>query len=174
MTKHMKLPGTRSLAVARLLVNPVAVTQVLEPLVADWQREWLASGTSMRRAMIRVRGCVAFVCASAYCCAMDPMPGDVRRRAWIILSTFVALGTFVPAVLWTVRVPRDLIVYWMPSTLALSIAFATLPLAIVLGRPASRSGSHVTLGCPSSVPGMFRAKQQCGYHWRCGRPQAYS
>lgn len=138
----MTLPGPRLLAFARLVIDPIAVERVLEPLVADWQREWLACDTTTRRALVRVRGCVAFICSAAYCCALDDMPRDVRWRAWMTLVTFATLGTLVLAIPMRAWAPRDLLLYLLPSTVTLSIPFAMLPLAILLGTSANRDVSR--------------------------------
>jgi len=47
------LPGTGLLAFARAWLPPAVVTNVFEPLVADWQRE--VSGARSRRAQLRLR-----------------------------------------------------------------------------------------------------------------------
>jgi hypothetical protein len=141
----MKLPGTRLLAIARFFIDASAIARVLEPLVADWQREWLASTTTSGRVVIRGRGCFAFICSATYCFSSDAMPRDIRWRAWMTLSAFVALGTLVLAVP-ILGLPSALMAYWLPSMLALSVPFAMLPLAMLLGTSANRSGGlrHLT------------------------------
>ncbi len=137
----MSLPGTRLLALARLVIDPVAIARVLEPLVADWQREWLASHTSSRRVIVRMRGYVAFVCSATYCIVVDEMPPDVRRHAWTTLSAFVGLGTLVLVIPYA-SAPAEVMVYLVPSTLALSVPFAVLPLAMLLGTSTNRRSSR--------------------------------
>jgi hypothetical protein len=136
----MKLPGTHLLAVARLVVDPAAVAHVLEPLVADWQREWLTAGSAWR-AIVRVRGVVAFVCSATYCCAIDTMPSDVRRRAWIALASFVGVSSLLLLVPYRL-VPATAAAYLLPSTLALTLPFGILPLAMLLGTSTDRGSSR--------------------------------
>jgi hypothetical protein len=135
------LPGTRLLAIARLLLDPQTIAQVLEPLVADWQREWIAADTTWRRILVRVPGCIALVWCAAYCFALESAPGDVRRRAWPTLLAFTLLGTIVLTL--PIALARStLIAYWLPSTLTLAVPFAVLPLAMRLGTHANRIASR--------------------------------
>lgn len=150
----MTLPGTRLLAVARLVIDPVAVQRVLEPLVADWQREWLATDTAMSCAIVRMRGCVAFICSAAYCCAIDDMPHDVRRPARVTLSAFIGLGLLLLIIPYASEGP-DLIVYLLPANLTLSLAFAMLPLAMLLGTSVNRHGSRRHLVRTTIVVALF-------------------
>lgn len=137
----MTLPGTRLLGFARLIVEPDTVTRVLEPLVADAQREWLVADTRWRRVLVRVVCGAALGWSAAHCFALESTPSDVRRRAWATVFTFTLLGTLVLAMplAW---VPPDLMVYWLPSTLMVAVPFAVLPLAMLLGTNLDRIASR--------------------------------
>ncbi len=94
---------------ARLIVEPAAVTRVLEPLVADWQREWLSAQTSAARGVVHVRGSVAFVASAAYCLATEKTPRDLHLRAWVTLSTFSRLGLLLLTIPFTWAQPALLV-----------------------------------------------------------------
>ncbi len=143
----MQLPGTRLLACARLLVDPAAVASVLEPLVADWQREWLVAATARRRTLVRVRGLIAFLASSAYCVATMPVPRDMRRTTCTMLLSFGALGVLILLVPpSTQSVPWRLLPLWLPSSAVLAAPFAVLPLAMKLsatGQSQSLAARHL-------------------------------
>jgi hypothetical protein len=130
----MTLPGTTMLNLARHVVDPPTVVRVLEPLVADWQREWLAAPTMTRRAVARVHGFAAFLTSSAYCLATDPVPRSVHQGTWTMMLSFTAVGTLLltlPFIEWVSSL--WMLALLLPGTLTLSIPFATLPLAMKLG-----------------------------------------
>lgn len=141
------LPGTRLLAFARLMVEPSAVARVLEPLGADWQREWLVAPTSVARAIVRIRGLLAFISSSLYCLAIENVPPDMKRMVWSTLATFTALNLVldsVDALLgWASRLPIYAVILSLPVAILGGPLAALLLLAVRMGsdrhrRPAAR------------------------------------
>jgi hypothetical protein len=59
----MTLPGTRALAIASQWFDPRTVSTVFEPLVADWQRQWLDAAPP-KRARTWLHGAAAFCVAT--------------------------------------------------------------------------------------------------------------
>lgn len=135
------LPGTRLLAIARLVLEPETIARVLEPLVADWQREWLVADSMAERVSTRLRGTCAFTVSSFTCLTVAPGPGALYRTA---LGTYANFTVFLVAL---VLVPN--FVSWHPwptelgllvvTFLSTSVIFATLPMAM---RLSAHSGSR--------------------------------
>ena len=55
----------RLLAIAEMLCGAKARATVFEPLIADWQREWLCAGGPRRRAGVLLNGSVAYATSLA-------------------------------------------------------------------------------------------------------------
>jgi hypothetical protein len=91
----MMPPGTRALAFASRWFDPATVHRTFEPLVADWQREWLDAPRS-RRGIVHARGVVAFCIAT-----MISIPAIVRTRAPKPLTDQIARRVTIGAAIGT-------------------------------------------------------------------------
>lgn len=136
------MPGRQLLAFASRWFNPQAVSRVFEPLVADWQREWIESAPS-RRAWVRVRGTAAFIRAmmwSAPRVLVTPLPPGMMRRIVTKVALFVGVGTG----LLSIPIFRTMLAEGVPLTMLLlvssmpSIAAIVLPFAMVAAVDAIR------------------------------------
>jgi hypothetical protein len=101
----MPIPGVRFLAFASRWFDAATVTRVFEPLVADWQREWIDASTN-QRAWIRLRGTSAFVVSvlmlTPRLMFLAPPPRAMTRRVLartIIFTSIVSLLLAIPVVL---------------------------------------------------------------------------
>ena len=94
----MAIPGLRVLAFARKWFDAATVSRVFEPLIADWQREWIDAPPS-RRAGIRARGVLAFVVATLSSMPrmllLTPAPPSMARRVLSRIIIFTSIGTVV-------------------------------------------------------------------------------
>lgn len=138
----MTLPGTHLLTLSRRLIDPVAITRVLEPLVADWQREWLAADSWRRRASVRLRGSATFVGVALYCSLTEDVPRQLRRRSWTTMLNYAAFGVLAQSVV-LLSVEPSLIGWWIPALLTLSLPFALLPVAMRAVRDGDRGRRHL-------------------------------
>jgi hypothetical protein len=130
----------RLLAFASRWFDPATVTNVFEPMLADWQREWLDANPTRRR-LITVRGYAVFamtVIAATPRLLFSPMPRDVLTRLtwragafWIVSSALL----FAP-IAWRYAdrpVPFGRWILLLPGVLVL-----TFPFAVMLGIDAIR------------------------------------
>lgn len=130
----MNPPGTRLLAFASRWFDAAVVASVLEPLVADWQREWIEAPPA-RRAWIRARGVICFAVAmtamAPQALLLTPTPPAMLRRIVARLVIFlIAASTLLslPLIfeLRTVAPGRlaVLLLWLLPAGLALVFPFA--------------------------------------------------
>lgn len=124
-------PGSRALGFASRWFDPAIVHRTFEPLVADWQREWLDAPPS-RRWFIRLRGFGGLAVAmlvSSPAIIRTPVPPSVAMRVGAritIVVTAVSALIVVPA----------LISPSSPEARGMSV-FLLLPSAIALAFPFS-------------------------------------
>lgn len=129
----MKLPGSQLLTLARTVIDPLAVERILEPLVADWQREWLAVTTTRSRAIVWVRGVSAFVWSTGYCFVLGSTPTSLSRTASITLVSLTVLTVALDYASWISTLGAHGALWLVPGSIVMSPWFATLPLGIRLG-----------------------------------------
>jgi hypothetical protein len=129
-------PGSRLLVFASRWFDPGTVARVFEPLVADWQREWIEV-PSWQRPGVWMRGAVAFAVALFSCLPSiiaTSVPPSLRNRvAWrlLIFTTFTTLLLSVP-LLREVDPPWSqglLILFALPAAKLLAWAFAMVSAA---------------------------------------------
>lgn len=111
------------------------VSQVFEPLIADWQRECGdAAGLSRAWCLARGGACLALTIALTWPrLLVAPLPRDGRRRAAMLTLAFIASGTALAATPLLAVAPvitADL----LPAALAMAIPLAPLPAAILIAR----------------------------------------
>jgi hypothetical protein len=148
----------RALAFATRWFDEATVRRTFEPLIADWQREWL-DAPPQRRAWITVRASLAFICAvivSSPQIALTPTPAEVTRRIAVRMVKFIAVATVVlmiPPVIelssWMMRgaswVRGSLFLLAVPSALTLAFPFAMAGAVDALRRHQKLPG-HVERG----------------------------
>lgn len=85
------LPGTLLHRVATRYCSPTTCERVIEPLIADLQREWLAADSYTWRAAARLHGYAAFWQALFWC---GPSPRALRQsgRFLVIVPVFAGLA----------------------------------------------------------------------------------
>jgi hypothetical protein len=91
----MRPPGDRALEFASRWLDPATVHRTFEPLVADWQREWMDALPS-KRWVVQIKGLAAF-CAAA----IVSMPVIVRSRAPKTLTDQIARRVTIGAAIGT-------------------------------------------------------------------------
>lgn len=122
------MPGTRLLAFARRWFPPTTVSSVLEPLVADWQREWQDSSAS-RRTVVTTRGLTAFVCAAIVSLPRvlrTPAPSTITNR----MVTRIAGVTFIGSVIFTIPFALQAVTLG-PSSWVLALLILPSSMAVV-------------------------------------------
>jgi len=125
------MPGTRLLALARCWFPPSTVSSVFEPLVADWQREWMDASRS-RRTWIATRGAAAFARAAVVCSSQvlfTAPPAAMTRRVMSRLINLTAIAS-VPFL-----IPYWLEVRTLPVDIAIPLAIWIVPSAIAAALP---------------------------------------
>lgn len=130
----------RLLAFASRWFDPATIANVFEPLLADWQREWL-DATPSRRCLVAVRGYAAFaatVIALTPRLLFSPMPLDMLIRLTWRVGAFwiVSSALFFMPIAWryTERaLPFSFWILLLPGVLAI-----TFPFAVMLGIDAIR------------------------------------
>ena len=140
----MAIPGPRLLALASRWLDAVTVTRVFEPLIADWQREWLDASPS-HRSWIRVRGTLALIIAAMALAPrallLTPTPRSVARRALsrsIIFTSAVASLLTIP-ILMEARgmTPLEIAIaalFILPSGIVIAFPFSMLCAADAIRR----------------------------------------
>ena len=127
------MPGTRLLAFARRWFPPSTVANVFEPLVADWQRQWIDASPPLRT-WIAMTGAGAFI-RTALVCSSEILfvapPATMTRRVLarlIILTSVAALPFLMPSLLElrTLRLEAaiPLAMWVVPSAIASALPFA--------------------------------------------------
>lgn len=122
------MPGTRLLAFARRWFPPSTVSSVLEPLVADWQRQW-SDATPAQRQWVDLKGRAAFAITLA---TMTPRlilaPSSFSARPLVVAAGFWLLMSFVLLIpFMRQNGPLDLVWLVLPSCLTAMLPFAMLP-----------------------------------------------
>jgi hypothetical protein len=138
-----RLPGVRLLRVANDWFDAATVARVFEPLVADWQREYLSAPVGRARVTCRVRGafafCSTFVSLSPRALA-SPLRIAVDGAAWLWLAVFSLLACVlqVPMFDWPSNlIAQGCLVVWLaPSFLAAAVPFALVPVGLRLAQSA--------------------------------------
>jgi hypothetical protein len=145
----MPLPGSRLLAFAARWFDPATVSRVFEPLIADWQREWIDASPS-ERAWIRVRGTFAFAIAAL---TMTPRlmfltssPPPMTRRVLSRIIIFTSIGTVVliTPMIYSMREVRWRTLVVLAFLLIPSIMVTVLPFAMPWVIDALRRGRPAT------------------------------
>ena len=124
--------GTRLLQFARRWFPPSTITSVFEPLVADWQREWV-DASPPRRTWIAMRGVGVFIRA-ALACSSEVLfvapPAAMTRRVLarlIILTAMASVPFLIPfwLELRTMRIDVSipLAIWIIPSAIAAALPF---------------------------------------------------
>lgn len=123
------MPGTRLLAFARRWFPPSIVASVFEPLVADWQREWLDA--PQRRDWINAKGRAAFVSAAVVLApgiAVTPVPWPLALRLVTRVAGFYVITVaIVAAVMLAQGTPLSGWSSVLPALLTLFLPFAMVP-----------------------------------------------
>jgi len=125
---RVRLPGTRLLAFACLWFDERTVSTVLEPLVADWQRQW-DDATPAQRRWINAKGFAAFTATTVMMTPrLAPESGSLRVRPLVVAGGF----WFVTTVLLMLPFVREGLPLWslwllLPANLTLMLPFAILP-----------------------------------------------
>lgn len=141
------LTAERLLAVLGKWFEPSLVSNVFEPLVADWQREWMdAQGQSrVRRFRVAISGVLGLAGTALRCAARDVAtlsPSPVAAAiacvtagtaavvlTVLFLATMTVLGPFPP------RMPLDmLLIVLVPQAVSVGLAPAMLPSLLLLRR----------------------------------------
>jgi hypothetical protein len=130
----MMPPGLRALGFASRWFHPTIVHRTFEPLVADWQREWIDAPRS-KRWIVQIKGTVAFCIA-----AVVSTPAIVRTRTPRPLThqiaRLVAIGAGIGTILLMLPFVREveplsqrgvLMLSLIPQALTLVFPFALLP-----------------------------------------------
>jgi len=129
-------PGTRIISWSRAWFDNATVSTVIEPLVADWQREFALGTSRTDRLVSLIRGRIALLGTLIRLSpriVFDPLPrGNASRALWrmflvagiatLILSTPLMTG-------FTRRLGLSALLFMLPSNLTFVTAFA--PLAAV-------------------------------------------
>lgn len=122
---------SRALAFASRWFDPATVSRTFEPLIADWQREWLDAPPS-RRVLVQLKGFLGFVIAivvSSPGIVRTPVPAALSNRIATRITIVVAAATVVlliPAAM-SLRPyqPRALyLLFLLPSVITLAFPFA--------------------------------------------------
>lgn len=136
----MTLPGTHLLAIARLWFDEATVSTVFEPLVADWQREYLGAPTPRARHVRYWCGAYSFAAAVARCAPrvlFASHSGPDIRTSVMAIAGFSMLGTALNLLLWDwpsnlTRYPYASWPFLAPAFIVSSAPYAMLPLALVI------------------------------------------
>lgn len=143
----------RALAFAMRWFDEATVRRTFEPLIADWQREWL-DAPPKRRAWITLRATLAFICAvvvSSPQIALTPTPPDVTNRIAVRMVKFIAIATAVLMIPPVIEIGGSMLrgASWVRSSLFL---FA-VPSAMMLAFPFAMTGAVDSLRRHQTLPG---------------------
>lgn len=130
----MSPPGTRLLAFASRWFDAATVSRVVEPLVADWQREWRDAPPS-HRTWIRMRGVVCFAIAmtalAPRALVLTPTPPAMLRRVVARLVIFLIASSAILSLPFLFELRRiapgrlAVVLFWLlPAGLAMVFPFA--------------------------------------------------
>jgi hypothetical protein len=129
------MPGTRLLLFARRWFPPATVSNVFEPLVADWQRQWV-DATPAHRQWINAKGFAAFATTTVMMTPRLALAADAYRGRplalaggfWVLASCLLTLP-FVRQDL-----PGQFTWLLLPASLTVMLPFAILPAIDALRR----------------------------------------
>jgi hypothetical protein len=136
---------SRAFAFVSRWFDDATVRRVFEPLIADWQRQWLEAPRS-RRALIALYGFTAFACAvivsSPAILKTAPPPAIVRRViaciAWFVtvVAALLAISFITQSRTVWQAVPQILLTL-LPSGMVLALPFSMLMAVDVIRRERS-------------------------------------
>jgi hypothetical protein len=143
----------RALAFATRWFDEATVRRTFEPLIADWQREWLDAPPE-GRAWVTVRASLAFICAvivSGPRIALTPTPPEVTRRIAVRMVKFIAIATAVLMIPPVIEISASMMrgASWVRSSLFL----LAVPSAITLAFPFAMTGAVDSLRRHQTLPG---------------------
>ncbi|HEX6163629.1 MAG TPA: hypothetical protein VFZ31_09700 [Vicinamibacterales bacterium] len=124
---------SRALAFASRWFDDATVRHTLEPLIADWQREWHTAPPS-RRAWTSVRGAAAFACAVVVLSPrilLTPTPRAIGSR----VMTRIALFCLIVGGLLSIPILRSPDTRWVDTPLPVTLLLLALPVGIVMAFP---------------------------------------
>ena len=148
---------SRALAFASRWFDEATVRRVFEPLIADWQRQWLDAPSS-RRGLIALYGLMAFACAviiSIPRIALTPSPDGLTNEIARRITTFTAVATAV----LMIPVVIELTSWWMrdASWIRGALYLLALPSAITMAFPFAMTGAVDVIQRREMLPHVGRA-----------------
>ena len=142
------MPGRALHRLAHYVCSPKALERIVEPAIADLQKEYAAveSGTAVRRARVLLAGYVAIL-EVMLMCAVQPSPATTDERRALV-RTFAWAGGITAAtsailILMSVAVLPGVPLFFLAllTTLMLPIA---LPVGLIVGIAVGLGGRTVT------------------------------
>ena len=148
---------SRALAFPSRWFDDATVRRVFEPLIADWQRQWLEAPSS-RRGVIAFYGFMAFACAviiSIPRIARTPSPEGLTNEIARRVTKFTAIAT----ALLMIPVVIELTTWWMrdASWIRGSLYLLALPSAITIAFPFAMTGAVDLIQRREMLPNVGRA-----------------
>ena len=148
---------SRALAFASRWFDEATVRRVFEPLIADWQRQWLDAPAS-RRGLIALYGFMAFASAviiSSPRIVLTPSPDGLTNEIARRITTFLAFATAV----LMIPVVIELTSWWMKdaSWVRGSLYLLAVPSAITLAFPFAMTGAVDVIERRKTLPHVARA-----------------
>jgi hypothetical protein len=142
-----------ALAFATRWFDEATVRRTFEPLIADWQREWLDASPE-RRPWITIRASLAFICAvtiSSPRIALTAAPSEVTNRIAVRMVRFIAIATAILMIPPVVEIGGSMLrgASWVRSSLFL----LAVPSAITLAFPFAMTGAVDSLRRHQTLPG---------------------
>ena len=124
---------TRALAFASRWFDEATVRRTFEPLIADWQREWLNAPPS-HRAWVTIRGAAAFVSAVAM---LSPRILSTRTPGAIFHRVVTRIMLFCVLIGGALGIPilRSPDTRWVDTPWLLTFVLLALPVGIVMAFP---------------------------------------
>jgi hypothetical protein len=143
------VPGAGALKFASRWFDPAIVHRTFEPLIADWQREWIEA-TASRRSCVHVKGAFAFCVAAAVSMpaiiiarAPKSLTDRVTRRiAWTTAGITAVLMIPFFREIGPLRLRGLLILFAIPQAMTLAFPF-TMVAAVDAIRHARDVAPHV-------------------------------
>lgn len=132
----------RLLALSHTLCGPEATDLIVEPLLADWQREWMTT-RGWRRGLVLTSGSAAYLSAVIRCGRVQRValvsPASAFVVAAMVFTTLAAVMTWAPFWIgWRHWAPADPRLFWsdpsilrVPASVASAMTFALLPAAML-------------------------------------------
>jgi len=122
-------PGSRALAFASRWFDPATVHRTFEPLIADWQREWIDAPTS-RRLIVQLKGVLSFCVAVIF-----STPAILQTHAPQSLTNQIARRIAIATGLGTVVLMEPLVRETEPAWRAGLLMLFAIPGSMVLAFP---------------------------------------